>query len=163
VKRDGHKDKSSDLKSVNENLINVFNTSAIGGKGNEKSSVHPSSAKSEQKEVKRLKNKRGALLSTTEAKSSHPLGLSNWLKKELQKLSAQELRKKGIAWIPKGSTRTQDIGDDQSKGATQLKEKKIYERQSSKLRFAPNHQSYWSLPSPFALQMPHMPMFGIHL
>jgi hypothetical protein len=73
------------------------------------------------------------------------------------------LRKKGIAWIPKGSTRTQDIGDDQSKGATQLKEKKRYERQSSKLRFAPNHQSYWSLPSPFALQMPHMPMFGIHL
>jgi hypothetical protein len=46
----------------------VFNISAIGGKGKEKSSVHPLSAKSEQKELKRAKNKRGALLSKTEAK-----------------------------------------------------------------------------------------------
>jgi hypothetical protein len=74
VKRDGRKDKSSDLNSINEKLINVSTTSAIGGKGKEKSSIDPPSAKSEQKEVKRSKNKRGALLSKTEAKSSHPLG-----------------------------------------------------------------------------------------
>jgi hypothetical protein len=35
VKRDGHKDKSSDLNSVNKKSINVFNTLAIGGKGKE--------------------------------------------------------------------------------------------------------------------------------
>jgi hypothetical protein len=75
VKRDGRKDKSSDLNSINEKLINVLTTSAIGGKGKEKSSIDPPSAKSEQKEVKRSKSKRGALLSKTEAKSSHPLGL----------------------------------------------------------------------------------------
>jgi hypothetical protein len=73
----------------------VLITSAIGGKWKEKPSIDPLIAKSEQKEVKRSKNKRGALLSKTEAKSSHPLGLSNWQKNELQKLSAQELRK---AW-----------------------------------------------------------------
>jgi hypothetical protein len=133
-------------------------TSAIGGKGKEKSSIDPPSAKSKQKELKRSKNKRGALLSKTEAKSSHPLGLSNWQKKKLQKLSAQELKKKGKAWIPKGSIRTH-TGDDQAKGATQMKDKKRYERRSSKLRFAPNHQNYWSLPNSFALQMPHMPIF----
>jgi hypothetical protein len=66
----------------------VLITSAIGSKGKVKSSVDPLSAKSKQKEV-RSKNKRGALLSKTEAKSSHPLGLSNWQKKELQKLNAQ--------------------------------------------------------------------------
>jgi hypothetical protein len=158
MKRDGRKDKSLDLNSVNEEPINVFNTSAIGGKGMEKSSVHPPSAKSEQKELKRSKNKRGALQSKTEAKSNHPLGLSNWQKKKLQNLSAQELKMKGMTWILKGSIRTH-TGDDQAKGATQLKEKKRYEKRSSKLRFAPNHQSYWSLPSPFALQMPQMPMF----
>jgi hypothetical protein len=158
VKRDGRKDKSSDLNSINEKPINVLITSVIGGKGKEKSSVDPPSAKSEQKEVKRSKNKRGALLSKTEAKSSHPLGLSNWQKKKLQKLSAQELKKKGMAWIPKGSIRTH-TGDDQAKGATQLKDKKRYERRSSKLRFAPNHQNYWSLPNSFALQTPHMPIF----
>jgi primase-polymerase (primpol)-like protein len=97
-------------------MITVFNTSAIGGKGKEKSSVHPPSAKSEQKELKRSKNKRGALLSKNEAKSSHPLDLSN-RRKEFQKLSAQELRKKGMAWIPKGSIQTQGMGDDQTKGA----------------------------------------------
>jgi hypothetical protein len=61
----------------------------------------------------------------------------------LQKLNVQELRKKYMAWwISKGSIRTQDTGDDQTKGTIQLKEKKRYERQSSKLRFAPNHQNY---------------------
>jgi hypothetical protein len=158
VKRDGRKDKSSDLNSINAKPINVLITSATNGKEREKSSVDPPSAKFEQKEVKRSKNKKGALLSKTEAKSSHPFGLSNWQKKKLQKLSAQELRKKGMEWIPKGSIRTH-IGDDQAKGATQLKNKKIYERRSSKLRFAPNHQNYWSLPCSFTLQMPHMPMF----
>jgi hypothetical protein len=64
-----------------------------------------------------------------------------------------------MAWIPKRSIRTQDMGNDQAKGATQFKGKKRYERWSSKLRFAPNHQNYWSLPSSFTLQMPHMPMF----
>jgi G3E family GTPase len=158
VKKDGHKDKSSDLNSVNKKPINVLSTSATNGKEREKSSVDPPSAKSEKKELKRSKTKRGTLLSKTKAKSSHPLGLSNWHKKKLHKHSAQELRKKGMAWIPKGSIRTH-TGVDQAKGATQLKEKKRYERHSSKLRFAPNHQSYWSLPSPFALQIPHMPMF----
>jgi hypothetical protein len=63
-----------------------------------------------------------------------------------------------MAWIPKGSIRTH-TGDDQAKGATLLKDKKRYGRQSSKLRFAPNHQIYWPLPSSFTLQMPHMHMF----
>jgi hypothetical protein len=121
--------------------------------------VHPPRAKSEQKELKRSKNKRGALLSKIEAKSSHPLGLSNWQRKKLQKLSAQELKKKGMAWIPKGSIRTHDMCNDQAKGATHLKENKRYERRSSKLGFVPNHQNYWSLPSSFTLQMPHMSMF----
>jgi hypothetical protein len=101
--------------------------------------------------LKKSKDKEGALMYKTEAKSSHPLGLSNWQTKEFQKLSAQELRNKGMAWIPKGSIRIQDTCDDQAKGVTQLKEKKRYERRSSKLRFAPNQQNYWSLTSPFAV------------
>ena len=142
VKRDGRKDKSSALNSHNQKPINVLSTSATNGKGNEKSAVDPSSAKSEQKNLKKPKNKKGALLPKTEANSSHPLGVSNWQKKELQKFSAQELKKRGMAWVPKGSIRTQDKRDDQAKGATQLKEKKKYERRSLKPRFAPNHQNY---------------------
>jgi hypothetical protein len=95
----------------------VLSASATNGKEREKSVVDFPSAKSEQKKLKRSKNKRGALLYKTEAKSSHPVGLSNW-QKEFQKLRAQELRKKGMAWIPKASIRTHDMGDDQAKGAT---------------------------------------------
>jgi hypothetical protein len=57
VKRDGRKDKSSDLNSVNKKLINVLSASATNGKEKEKSSVDPPSAKSEQKGVKRSKTR----------------------------------------------------------------------------------------------------------
>jgi hypothetical protein len=54
--------------------------------------------------LKELKIKKELLLSRTEAKPSHPLGLSNWQKENLQKLSAQELKKRNLAWVSKGST-----------------------------------------------------------
>ena len=39
VKKDGRKDKCSDLNAIDENPINVLKTSAIDGKGKEKLSV----------------------------------------------------------------------------------------------------------------------------
>ena len=39
VKKDGLKDKCSDLNAIDEKLINVLKTSAIDGKGKEKLSV----------------------------------------------------------------------------------------------------------------------------
>nr|TKW37787.1 hypothetical protein SEVIR_1G071400v2 [Setaria viridis] len=83
VKRDGRKDKSSDLNSVSEKPINVLSTSATNGKGKKKSAIDPPNAKFEQNELKTPKEKKR--------------------RKKLQKLSAQELRKKGMAWVPKGS------------------------------------------------------------
>ena len=37
----------------------------------------------------------------TKSQSRSSLGLSCWQKKELQNLSAQELRNKNMAWVPK--------------------------------------------------------------
>uniref|UniRef100_K3ZM83 Uncharacterized protein n=1 Tax=Setaria italica TaxID=4555 RepID=K3ZM83_SETIT len=141
VKRDGRKNKSSDLDSISEKIINVLSTLATNGKGKEKSVIDPPRAKSEKNKLKAPKNKKRALLSKTKAKSSYPLGLSNWQKKKLQKLSVPELRKKSMAWVRKGSIQIQNKDD----------EKRRYERRSPKLRFAPNHQNYWSLHHPFAL------------
>jgi hypothetical protein len=45
VKRDGCKDTSSDLNTIDEKLINVLRTSAIDGKGKGKSSVDIPSVK----------------------------------------------------------------------------------------------------------------------
>ena len=39
----------------------------------------------------------------TKSQPGCPLGLSYWQKKKLQKLSAQELEKRNMAWVPKGS------------------------------------------------------------
>ena len=63
-----------------------------------------------------------------------------------------------MAWVPKGSIQTQDKDDVHTKGATQLKEKRRSRRRSSSMRFAPNHQNYWSVHHPFDLQMPYTPM-----
>ena len=63
-----------------------------------------------------------------------------------------------MAWVPKGSIQTDNKDDGQAKGAMQLKKKRGYDRQSPNLRFASNHQNYWSLHHPFVIQMPHMPM-----
>nr|TKW29622.1 hypothetical protein SEVIR_3G407900v2 [Setaria viridis] len=121
VKRDGRKDKSSDLNPISEKPINILrprlglSTSASNGKDEEKSAIDPPSAKSEQKKLKKAENKKRALLSKTEAKPSYPLGLSNWQKKKLQRLSAQELKKKGMAWVPKRNIQSQSKDDDQAK------------------------------------------------
>nr|TKW00367.1 hypothetical protein SEVIR_8G104300v2 [Setaria viridis] len=69
VKRNGHKDKSSELNPIDEKPINVLKISAINGREKGKP------------------------------------------KKKLQKLSTQELRKKGMAWVPKGSIQTQNKDD----------------------------------------------------
>ena len=117
VKKDGRKDKCSDLNAIDEKPINVL-TSAIDGKGREKLSVDIPNAKSEQSELKKSKIKKKSLLSRIEAKPSHPLDSSNWQKKRLQKLSAQELKQRNMAWVPKGSIQTQDKDDVHIKGAT---------------------------------------------
>ena len=100
-------------------------------------------AKFEQSELKKPKIKKKSLLSRIEAKLSHPLSSSNWQKKKLQKLSAQELTERNMVWVPTESIQTQDNDDGQAKGAMQLKKKRRSKRQYSNMRFAPNHQNYW--------------------
>jgi hypothetical protein len=159
VKRDGRKDTSSDLNIIDEKPINVSKTSAISDKGKGKLSVDIPSVKSEQSKFKGPKIDKEVLLSKIEVRPRCLLGSSNWQKKKLQKLSAQDLKEKNMAWVPKGSIQTQDKDDGQAKGAMQLKEKRRSKRRSSNVRFAPNHQNYWSVHHLFDLQMPHMPMF----
>ena len=112
-------------------------------------SVDIPNVKSEQSKFEGPKIKREVPLSKIEVRSRCLLGSSNWQKKKLQKLNAQELKEKNMAWVPKGSIRTQDKDDGQVKGAMQLKEKRRSKGRSSNMRFAPNHQNYWSIHHPF--------------
>ena len=134
----------------------MLKTSAIDSKESGKVVVDPPSDKSKQKELKKPTIKGKSLLSRIEAKLSHPLSSSNWQKKKLQKLSAQELTERNMVWVPKESIQTQDNDDGQEKGAMQLKKKRRSKRQYSNMRFAPNHQNYWSTHHLFNLHMPHI-------
>ena len=78
IKRDGRKDKCSDLNVIDEKPISVLETSAIDGKGREKLTFDIPNAKSEQSELKKPKIKKKSLLSRIEAKPSNPLDSSNW-------------------------------------------------------------------------------------
>lgn len=158
VKRDGRKDKSSVLDSNNEKPINVLETSATISEKMKQLCTDNLDVESEQKKLKVPKVKDKLLQFTRESQPRYPLGLSNWEKKKLQRLSAQELKEKNMAWVPKGSVQTQDNNDGaQVKGATEAKLNKGARRKLPSQRFLPYHQNYWLFHHPYAFPLPLMP------
>ena len=77
----------------------------LATKGNEASQ---SSAKSEEKKFRAHKLKQELPLLQTKSQPGCPLDLSYWQKKKLQKLSAQELEERNMAWVPKGSAQNKN-------------------------------------------------------
>ena len=80
----------------------------LATKGNEmKQSIveSQSSAKSEGRKLRVPKIKQELPLLQRKSQPGCPLGLPYWQKKKVQKLSAQELEKMNMAWVPKGSTK----------------------------------------------------------
>ena len=100
VKRDGRKSATPDLISNEKEPIRVL-TLATKGKEVKQSVDKNQSAKSEEKKLRVHKAKKEFPLVQTESQPRCPRSLSYWQKKELQNLSAQELRKKNMAWVPK--------------------------------------------------------------
>jgi hypothetical protein len=99
-----------------------------------------------------------SLLSTAISKpKGYPLSLSYWQKRKLHRLSAQELKKKNLAWVPKVNILVKNRDDVQAfnaKRVTDMKEKKKEARkQLPSQRFMPNHQSYWLWHHPCSLPM----------
>jgi hypothetical protein len=105
VKKDGRKCASSDLVSNEKEPIEML---TLATKGNEmkQSIAEIQSTKSEEKKLRVHKAKKELPLVETESHLRCPL--SFWQKKELQKLTAQELRK-NIAWVPKGAVKTKMV------------------------------------------------------
>jgi hypothetical protein len=74
-------------------------------------------------------------------------------RKQVTKLSAEKLKEKGLAWVPKGSIQAQK-DDAQASGATKAKERKRFKKQLLNWRFVPNHQNQWAWHHPYSLPMP---------
>ena len=61
----------------------------------------------------------------TKSQPGCSLGLSYWQKKKLQKLSAQELEKGNMAWVPKGSAQNKNyVQASIARSATKVKMEK---------------------------------------
>jgi ribosomal protein L7/L12 len=127
MKYDGRKDKSSDLNSTIEKPITLLKNPANDGKEVEKSSIDVVGAKFEQKKMRVPKIKKGLSLSKIEAKPTCSIDLPKWQEKKLQKLSAEKLKEKGLAWVPKGNIQARK-DDAQVSGATKAKERRRFKK-----------------------------------
>ena len=126
---------------------------AIDGKEVGKSSIDILGAKFQQKKVGAPKIKKDLPLSKIEVKPICSIGLPKWQENKLQKLSAERLKEKGLAWVSKASIQAQK-DDVQASGAIKAKERKRFEKQLPSWRFAPNHQNHWSWHHPYSLSIP---------
>ena len=104
----------------------MLKNSAIDGKEVGKSSIDIVGAKSEQK-VGVPKIKKDLPLSKIEIKPICSIGLPKWQENKLQKLSAEKLKEKGLAWVPKGSIKAKkDVV--QVSGAIKAKERRRFKK-----------------------------------
>ena len=124
MKYDGQKEKSSELNSTIEKPITLLKNLAIDGKDMGKLSIDILDSKSERKNVRVPKIKKELLLSKTEIKPICSIGLPRWQEKKLQKLSAEKLKEKGLAWVLKGRIQSEK-NDAQASGATKAKERRF--------------------------------------
>lgn len=152
VKKNGRKGASSDLKSNEEKPIKISESSATKGNDVKQSTVDTSNVKYEKKKLKISKIKKELPLFTSTSQPRYPLGLSRWQKKKLQNLSAQELKEKNLAWVPKRNSQIEnkdDVSTFIAKDSTKVKDRRKFEKKSLGQRFAPNRQDLCSLHHPY--------------
>ena len=149
VKRDGRKSATLDMISNEKEPIKML---TLATKGNEASQ---SSAKSEGKKLRVHKVKQEFPLLQTKSQPGCPLGLSYWQKKKLQKLSAQEIEERNMAWVPKGSTQNNNyVQASITRSAAKVKKEKSENYEGPRLRF----QHLRSTHCPYSSTMPLTPM-----
>ena len=113
------------------------------------------SAKSEEKKLRVHKARKESPLVKTKSQSRCSLGLFYWQKKKLQKLSAQELEERNMAWVPKGSAQNKNyVQASITRSAAKLKKGKSENYEGPSRRF----QHLWSTHYPYSSTMPLTPM-----
>jgi hypothetical protein len=147
VKRDNRKNKNSDLNSCEPG--EVLDTSASSAQTIEKSASNSPGTRSEFKKPNMPKVKEDVSSSNTNSQPRSPLRLSIWHNKRLEKRGAQKLKKRGMTWVPNGSSQDQGKDDALGRGGVKANIRKKACTGHLGERFAPTHQSYWSLHRPY--------------
>ena len=158
VKKDGRKCATSDFITNDKEPIKVL-TLATKGKEEEQTNVQNQDAKSEQKKMRMHKARKELPLVEIESQPRCPLGLSYWQKKELQKLSAHELRKKNMAWVPKRSSQNKnDVQPSIATSVTKVKKEKNERSKQFSRRFPSPPQNLRLAHHPYSSNISLMPM-----
>ena len=72
----------------------------------------------------------------TKSQPGCPLGFSYWQNKKLQKLRAQELEKRNMAWVPKGNNQNEsDVQGSIARSGTKVKKEKSENYEQPSQRF----------------------------
>ena len=117
------------------------------------------SAKFEEKKLRVHKAKKELPLVKTESQPRCPLGLSYWQKKKLQNLSAQELKKKNMAWVPKKINRYKnDVHASVATSTIKVNKENNESNKQLSRRCASQHQNLRLEHHPFSSTMPLMPL-----
>jgi hypothetical protein len=100
VMKDNCKSRSSDLFSSYEKSNVTTSTLVNIGKDVKQQVIDKQGAKSEPMKLEMLEIKEKLPMHKSEVQPRCPLNLSNWQMKKLQKLSAEKLKEKNMAWVP---------------------------------------------------------------
>ena len=157
VKKDGRKCAVSDLAPNNEKPAEL--TLATKGKEVKQVTFKNPIAKSERAELKVPKVRKELPLSTTKPQPRCPLGLSSWQEKKLKRLSAEKLKSKNMAWVPKrGPQDREDVQAPVASQVTRVKNKNDKSNKRSGRRFLNHHQRFRPAHHPYYSTPPLMPM-----
>ena len=93
-----------------------------------------------------------------ESQPRHPLGLSYWKKKKLQNLSARELEKKNMAWVPKKNSQIKnDVQASIVESTTKVKKEKLSHKRLSQ-RFPSSNRNLRLAHHSYSSNMSLMPL-----
>ena len=91
----------------------------------------------------------------TKSQPRCPLGLSYWQKKKLQKISAQKLEERNMAWVPKGSTQNKNyVKTSITRRAAKVKKENSENYKGPSPRFQHLRSTHY----PYSSTMPLTPM-----
>ena len=124
VKKDGRRCAVSELTPNNEQPAEL--TFATKGKETKRVTFDDPIAESKQAKLKVPKIKKGMPLCETKPQPRCPLGLSHWQERKLHRLGADELKKRNMAWVPKGNPQSkEDVQAPVARRATRVENKNM--------------------------------------
>jgi hypothetical protein len=116
-------------------------------------------AESKQAKLEVPKINEGTPLHKTKSQPGCPLGLSYWQERKLKLFSAEELKRRNMAWIPKGNSQgKEDVQAPIARRATKMENKNNKAHKQSGRRFSSHRQKLRPAHHPYYSTSPLMPM-----